>query len=469
LKRITGTHVYSFVKCPRLAALDLTVDRALRRPPTEWEEFAARRGREFEARYVAGLGAVAPVYAEADFAAGAASTMALLRAGAPWIHQAVLRTDDRLGLPDLLRRRDGESALGAHHYEVLDVKTSGRPRADQILQVVFYSRLLGEVQGRRPETGALVLKDGREERFAIAEFDATAAEVEDELLRLRCEPDRARPFLRAACDGCHWNRRCLPELAAAQDLSLVQGMTLGARAILERLGCRTVADLATFAFEGGRARGQLDPTLLRRLRKAAQAALLGQPVLEPRPRTAALGEAALVHALTDPYGERVLCLGRLWPATAAGRFDCALPKDRGAEWPSLLGLLDGLPAGAPLLHFGEALPRWYEEQAFAREADVGLAARFVDLLPRLRGAALYPGPVFALADFVRHGLGRDPLRAGHPGAAALWATGADAAQKLVAKMRADLDDLVALKQRILDADPGTRETTVGPDPGAATA
>lgn len=159
MRRITGTHVYSFVKCPHLAALDLHLPRSERRPAHRWEEFAARRGRDFEDVYVAGLDAVAPSYPERDFEAGAAATLALLREGAPLIHQAVLGDEDRLGLPDLLRKVDGESALGDHHYEVLDVKTSGRTRADQILQVVFYAQLLDGVQGRLPTHGGIILKD----------------------------------------------------------------------------------------------------------------------------------------------------------------------------------------------------------------------------------------------------------------------------------------------------------------------
>ncbi|MCA8951846.1 MAG: hypothetical protein KDE27_20215, partial [Planctomycetes bacterium] len=174
MRRITATHVYSYVKCPRLAALDLHLPRSERRPPTEWEEFAARRGRDFEDAYVAGLGVVAPVYPERDFDAGSAATLVLLRAGEPLIHQGVLMAEDRLGLPDLLRRLPGSSALGEHHYEVIDVKTSGRSRGDQILQVVFYSQLLAEVQQRVPEFGALVLKDGSEERFRIADYDGAA-------------------------------------------------------------------------------------------------------------------------------------------------------------------------------------------------------------------------------------------------------------------------------------------------------
>ena len=69
MRRLTGTHVYSYVKCPRLAALDLHTERRERRAPHPWEEFAARRGRDFETVSVAGLDAVAPRYPERDFEA----------------------------------------------------------------------------------------------------------------------------------------------------------------------------------------------------------------------------------------------------------------------------------------------------------------------------------------------------------------------------------------------------------------
>jgi predicted RecB family nuclease len=450
-RRITGTHVYSYVKCPHLAALDLHLPRSERRPPTEWEEFAAQRGRDFEARHVERLGVVAPSYPERDFDAGAAATLALLRGGAPWVHQAVLLHGDRLGLPDLLRWLPGGSALGDHHYEVLDVKTSGRSRGEQILQVVFYTRLLAEVQQRLPEHGALILKDGREERFAIADYAAAHDEVLAELRALRDDLARSRPFLQPHCGGCYHDRRCHAQLHAARDLSLVHGMSHGARAILEAAGCRTVDDLATFHPDGARARGHLDATLLRRLRRGAQAVLLGKPLVEERPRADRLANAAIVHALTDPYAERVLAFGLLAPAPAGGAFSYALPASATDEWDALLGLLAPLPRGTALLHFGDALPRWHDAHAAVRAPESLLGTRFVDLQRRLRGAAVYPRAVFGLMDLVRFGLGRDPLRAGHAGAAALWAASPDGAERLRAKLAADLDDLAALRAQILDA------------------
>lgn len=453
MRRITGTHVYSYVKCPHLAALDLRLSRADRRPPTEWEEFAARRGRDFEAQYVQPLNVRAPVYPERDFAAGAVATRELLLAGEPLVHQAVLQVGDRLGLPDLLRRLDGASAFGDHHYEVLDVKTSGRTRGDQILQVVFYSQLLAEAQGRMPEHGALILKDGREERFRVADYVAACDEVLAALRHLRDEPASSRPFLQAGCSGCYHDQRCLGELQARGDLSLVQGMSHGARDILESLHCRTVEDLATFHPEGPRARGNLDTALVRRLRRAAQAALLGKPLLDERPREAGLERAALVHVLTDGFADRVLGFGVMHPATAAGTCTIELPRTAAEEGDAFRRVLAAVPRSVPLLHFGETLPRWHEAHAFEREADPALEARFVDLQKRLRGAAVYPRAVFGLADLVRLGTGRDPLRAGHPGAAAMWTLLDDGDERLRAKLTADLSDLAALKAEVLDAHP----------------
>jgi len=453
MRRITGTHVYSFVKCRHLAALDLHLPRSERRESTPWEEFAAKRGRDFEDVYVAELGVVAPEYPERDFDAGAEATRALLRSGAELVHQAVLQGEDRLGLPDLLRKLPGESALGDHHYEVLDVKTSGRTRGDQILQVVFYTRLLAELQGRMPEHGALILKDGREERFAIADYLAAHDEVLDELRALRDDLDGSRPFLQLGCDSCYHSHRCLPELEARDDLSLVQGMSHGARAILEESGCRTAQELATFHPDGARQRGNLDATLVRRLRRAAQARQLGAPIVEVRPRAEKLNPSAIVHMLADPFADRVLAFGMLHPANDDGAFTCVLPRSVDEEWQAFRELTASLPPRMVLLHFGTALHRWHEEHAFTREPDPAMEARFVDLQKRLKAAAIYPSPVVLLPDFVRHGLGRDPLRKGHAGAAAMWTTMPDGDERLRAKLRADLDDLVALKLRILEAEP----------------
>ena len=81
------------------------------------------------------------------------------------------------------------------------------------------------------------------------------------------------------------------------------------------------------------------------------------------------------------------------------------------------------------------------------------AVTSVDLQKRLLTAAVYPRPVFGLGDFVREGLRRDPMRAGHAGAAAMWATMPDGEARLREKLRVDLMDLAALKAAVLEAAP----------------
>ncbi|MFN6193443.1 MAG: hypothetical protein ACK5BN_06430, partial [Planctomycetota bacterium] len=157
--------------------------------------------------------------------------------------------------------------------------------------------------------------------------------------------------------------------------------------------------------------------------------------------------------------DRVLAIGVLHPATADGRFACERPGSRDEEGPAFERLVADLPARAPLLHFGPAQPHWCEERTNAHEADPAVEARFVDLHKRLRGAATNPRPVFDLADHVRVGLGRDPLRAGHAGAAGMWAGEPDGASRLAAKLRADLLDLAELKARLLDAHAATPPPT----------
>ena len=102
------------------------------------------------------------------------------------------------------------AALGDHHYVVGDIKSSGRPRSDQVLQVAFYSRLLAAVQEQPPEYGYLILKDGHEERFALADIEDAFEDVIERVEAVRRDPDSERPFLSPACARCHWSELCIP-------------------------------------------------------------------------------------------------------------------------------------------------------------------------------------------------------------------------------------------------------------------
>ncbi len=452
--RVTGTHVYSYSKCPHAVTLDFHEDRARRRPPTEIEEFVLRRGRELEEVLTADLGYTEPRYPDRDFEAGAAATLELMRAGAPGLLQAVLLGENALGIADLLRIEAGESMLGPHHYVVGDIKSSRRARGDQVLQVMFYSRLLAVVQGRAPAYGYLVLRNGNEERFACSDYDTVLDDLLKQIQASRLEPSRTRPFYGPACRSCRWSDVCVPALQAADDLSLLQGMTRGLRTTLETAGLRTCESLHGLrSVESVSRRTHIESAALRRLRGAATARAAGRPTLEPSATQVRPEDIAVLHLLGDPFADRVHWIGLRHPATPTGTLLSARPAQRADELASLHRLLEQLPARTPLWHYGSSARRWIEEISWRQREGRAIERRLVDLRPRLRGIASCPTPVFGLDDHVRALLERDPHRAGDAAAVGLWVDRGDAALHLARKGESDLDDLCALVALLADAVP----------------
>ena len=441
MRRITGTTIYTYVACPRAAELDLHEDRSRRRPLTEAEELSRLRGRELEALRTAKLGYAEPRYAKNDYADGAQQTLALLRDGVAGVSQGVLADGDLLGIPDLVRKEPGASAFGDFHYVVGDVKSSRRPRTDQLLQVAFYARLLAAIQGRMPEYGYLVMRDGREERFRLADYGDAIDEVDARVAAL-LDPARAareRPFLAAPCSGCTWSEHCSKELHERADLSLLQRMTRGLRDTLETAGIRDCHAAAVMAIETTARRTHLEAALLRRIKRAAESWLAREPLTEPRGRQNPLPDHALVSIVVDGFEERALCFGVLVPG--AGEPLLVEPHSRGEELGAFLGLVARVPEHLALAHHGLALPRWFAEASRQQSGAHALERRFLDLSPRFRGAATYPRPIFELADYVRAALGREPARIGqavHEGSEGLAERG-----------REELQDLAALVGRLM--------------------
>lgn len=446
MKRIHGTHVYTFLACPRAVALDLHGDPAWRRPATPGEELALARGRAHEEAIVTPLGWPAPEHAVGDFTTGAAATLALLRSGVPGVRQAVLLDGEHLGIPDLLRREPGSSALGDHHYVAGDVKSSAQMRGDQILQVAFYARLLGRLQQRVPEYGFLWLKDGREERFRIADYDEVLTDVLQRIEAIAAGGPRSedqRPFATLACTSCRWSLHCHGEMQRDDDLGLVAGMTRGLRQLLEQAGVRTAQQLAELPLDRCARDTGVERRLLEQVRRAARARGQGcaAPLDLPHGEVRA---GRMLHALVDAYAGQLLWIGALDPGQPAQECAELVPRNRDEALAGLLELAGGGASTVALWHWGGALPRWYDDTAHLVEGLPLLEARLVDLQTRLRASFVAPGPLFTLGDWVRAVLQREPHDPADEREAPLWLAAPDGEVRLRRKGRADLQDLVAL-------------------------
>ena len=170
------------------------------------------------------------------------------------IYQGTFFDGSRFGRADFLRKVDAPSDLGAWSYEVWDTKLARRPTGSAVLQLCFYSDLLREIQGTLPEQMYLALGGAEAPTVAFPMTDYAAyyrlVAREFELLVKGGEavyPPITLPDPVEHCHVCRWSETCRNERRAADDLSLVAGITTRQRRVLRERGIGTRAGLGSLA------------------------------------------------------------------------------------------------------------------------------------------------------------------------------------------------------------------------------
>src|SRR5262249_30805712 len=145
--KITRDIIESYLNCKYKGHLKLTGESGT---PSDYEAMTtAARASSWEqavARLVARFG-------EGEACRGTTVAVATLKEGAPLLTDAHLKDDAMLVRFDALKRADGASGLGDHHYvPVLHNRGDKVGRREKLLLAVL-GFLLGRVQGLRPATG----------------------------------------------------------------------------------------------------------------------------------------------------------------------------------------------------------------------------------------------------------------------------------------------------------------------------
>jgi predicted RecB family nuclease len=368
-------------------------------------------GLEIEQRIAGDLGYETVAPDPEDPAAAFAHTLDLMRRGVRGIYQGVLFLeggDDRaelLAIPDLLRRAEGESDLGPFHYVPGDIKSGLEPRTDQVLQVVFAARLLEPIQGRRPERGFLLMGEGEEAGFDIADVWESAELAFETVERIARGGNGSFPALCRACARCRWRGICLPALQDGPDLSLVAGMTRTRKRLLVSQDILTVEDVAML--DGAAIRTLEEKGLatdgLARLREQAKALVKGEIRSRGRRRTRRLPGAGLrehfLLAERDPLGGGEPFLIGIASRPGAGepvdRMEVLLAGDDGERVRVTERLLERLGEGQQaIFHYGDAARRSFERLADLAGVDAAsqgrIEGRFVDLGPLVRAGGYFP-------------------------------------------------------------------------------
>ena len=97
----------------------------------------------------------------------------VLRDGTDVIVLGALKDGPCFGYPDVMRRVESPSALGAWSYEIADTKLARETKAGTILQLGLYTEMLAGAQGRPPERFQVITPLGPES-YRVADYGARA-------------------------------------------------------------------------------------------------------------------------------------------------------------------------------------------------------------------------------------------------------------------------------------------------------
>jgi predicted RecB family nuclease len=253
--RLAATDVSNHLACHHLTHLELSVARG-ERPKPEWKApdlvVIQELGLRHEAKYLAHLKEsgleVLNLTDSGSERYILEETQRAMEQGVDVIAQGALGSGRWLGRPDALRKVGEASRFGNWSYEAYDCKLARETKATTILQLSFYSELLGEIQGVDPES-MWVVAPGHAfagEAYRVAEYGAYYRYVKAELEKVCVDghAEETYPEPCAHCDVCRWFRECDARLRRDDHLSLVAGIRRLQRNQLEAWDRKTVARLA---------------------------------------------------------------------------------------------------------------------------------------------------------------------------------------------------------------------------------
>jgi uncharacterized protein len=421
-----------FIACEHLTQRELAVALGEETRPgfeNAYADLIRRKGEEHERAFLESLRAAGRAVTHVglgegrDFEGAARATVDAIRAGVPYIYQAVLLAEGWRGVADFLERIERPSALGGWSYEVLDTKLARHPGPAHALQHAFYSHALGRIKNLDPQTAHLVL--GTRERIALRLPDVSAYYRR---LRRRFEAAVAArlptaPYPCDHCPLCDFRSRCEERWEREDHLVRVAGIRRDQITRLVATGISTLTALAE-ARPGTRI-PKMQAQTLEGLREQAVLQLrtrrAGEIAYETRPLEDGRGFAALPprsagdlvldlegHPFFEPARGLEFLFGVLTLDGAEGRYQPVWAHDRAGERRALedfIDLVHARLAAHPDLHVYHFAP--YEPTAIkrlmggyaTREEEVDALLRrktFVDLHTILRQALRAGVPSYSL-------------------------------------------------------------------------
>lgn len=246
------------------------------------------------------------------------------------------------------------------------------------------------------------------------------------------------------CDICRFTGQCRQSAIAADDISLLRGLTGADRVALQRRRIRTIGQLAC-TFQPARLARQVNVT---KHSWPLQAAAIrdGVVYVTKRPRLPAAGTSIYLDVEGVPTDRQYYLVGALVEKEGSLSFNQFWSDSREAEQFMWLRLLDLLRQhiGSPILHYGRYEADFASEMCRRYGAAESMKAfdSMTDLYELVRGHVYFPAYSNRLKDIMSPESAQPPEAIGNGAQSIYWRLGWEATKDLATK-----EELLAYNRR----------------------
>lgn len=217
--RITNEILEGYVNCRSKGYLKLLGECGI---PSDYEVMTTTKARTLREEALAKMFSSVD---ESEALRGMPVSFATLKSGMPLLADLTFEDDTMSIRFDALKRVDGPSKQGEHHYlPVLHYQENNvGPRRKLLIAVL--GLVLARVQGVRPASGMAIRPSGRLGKVCLnAKLYRQAEQLMEEVKRLQASGEIPKLTLNKHCNVCEFRQRCRIQAEDADDISLLGGL-----------------------------------------------------------------------------------------------------------------------------------------------------------------------------------------------------------------------------------------------------
>jgi predicted RecB family nuclease len=244
-QKVSADMLYNYIQCPHRLYLDLFEDPARRDPETAFMKLLWERGVDFEKQVIAEM--KQPFLDLSSFGGleKESRTRKALDEGISLIYSGRLSTDNLVGEPDLLLKKDDSYIAGdiksGSGLEGENDLSEGKPKVHYATQLGLYTDILEQLNYSRLRTPFIHdihgkditydLEQSRGKRSHESWWEAYQQALSD-VQQIIEQKSITTPAHCSACKLCHWRSHCLRHLILVKDLTLIPELGRKKRDIL---------------------------------------------------------------------------------------------------------------------------------------------------------------------------------------------------------------------------------------------